>query len=1610
MKREVMLVGALVIVVVIGLTFGLLTGNVVADYIIPGNSEVILYLPMDGSSGGSDVGNVDCTDDGKFGMGCGFGGKGSYIDVGDVSGIENSMTLSFWVKSNVASGDTNRLIQKIGSGDDTFMLRWASNSRLYMTYYAGAENNPSVKSDTGVMSDLAWHHIVGTFDGAIGKLYFDGTLQQETQSFENSLFDTNHPVQFGNFDGTMDELIIWSRALTDGEVSDLYNAEVVEEEIVEEPVLEINETNETIIEEPIEEVIEEIIEDEEIIEEPIVEEPEEEEIIEEPVVEDPVELPGVEEPNIIERAVDAVVGFFAGLFGFGVEGDFGILAMSYFDDYLVDITANADIDQGSVVNVLWDLDSGYYPNSDFSADEIDPLDPVQGNGLIGLWHMNGDANADSGIGPDGILIDNTDCSDDGKLDQGCSFDGDGDYIDLGDTEIVEGLSEFSVSFWAKSNVVDPLNSGLLSATVNNNQVLFYISIAANGNYNFRVYDESGQNSQVNYGGSFSDNDWHHFVNVYDGTPQLYKDGVLVDQGALLGGITRIGTSGETFEMGRRNADHWNGEMDEVGIWDRALTTQEITNLFNVGIVSGNYDSNIITLDDSYNSVIPNWVELGSGTTLSISGDGTNWCALSNGVLLSDLTCTEFPLNAFYYKADFDGDAVLDSVQFDFDNIIHPVCNDGSITIPEVCECGIDDICGNVDDDLNGESCVSQGYESGDLFCNSGCLAFDFSECVGGTVRYVDHFIVDCSTYDPATRSCGSGSELAYTEIVDALNAVAPGESVLIREGTYTEYDLKIPVSGLPGNPITVAGYPSDPRPIIQQTTTGGGGRSIFVVDDAGFGNYIFKHLILRNSNYGFKLGSDTGKVYDIRIEDVELYGFTGSGVRTQWYGVDRMYMDNVVAHDTDGGEGGFDFKTNTVDYSPGAGSKNVIIRDSKSYDNRHQASSGFIAQEATENFIYLDNLAHNNGEISYTSKAGGYNFFINNIGFGQRKAVFYLRGPKKDFGGGNVIDGDLSNYILLNNVAFGNIISDGQSPLYDWQSANAWAYSNTLVGSKANLLQTPTGVPLQGLSQESGCSACELVESSLYSKNNIVYHSYNGYSWRMAERNILPFYKTYLGESNLFNVRLKSEFDNVAVFSSATGMNFLEFQTTMNTDLNSIYSDPGFENLNFVYPPSVSDPTGCDIDPHNDRDKDGICGDVDLCSVRFDPTNADCDGDGFIHGTQMHLNTGGDACESHKYCEDGTECVHDSHCTGIGDEICNGRIEFANLECSFEQDTDGDGVFDWYYVQSGKLNSFHDNCITVPNPGQEDFDGDLIGDACDVCIDDHNNDVDGDGICANEDNCYQIYNPDQIDSDGDGFGDLCDAHLDENSQAVNRGTPYGTTDPNDYRVKTDEFLGHWASTGDADDAFDEFTILSAAEKAELRTYIRDAWKYDIEGNSRDAQPDIGAYEFMGSQPCVVDIDCDDSNVCTDEVCNAGFCEFSDNVNSCDDGSLCTTGDVCGSGVCSGTVVSCNLGESCNPLNGMCEGAGECEIDLECNDNIACTIDSCSGGSCSYDLSGCDCGQADGNDDFDVDVVDLVYVANSFSAGDLLGDVNNDLDVDILDLVFVTSRINACVGY
>ena len=79
-------------------------------------------------------------------------------------------------------------------------------------------------------------------------------------------------------------------------------------------------------------------------------------------------------------------------------------------------------------------------------------------------------------------------------------------------------------------------------------------------------------------------------------------------------------------------------------------------------------------------------------------------------------------------------------------------------------------------------------------------------------------------------------------------------------------------------------------------------------------------------------------------------------------------------------------------------------------------------------------------------------------------------------------------------------------------------------------------------------------------------------------------------------------------------------------------------------------------------------------------------------------------------------------------------------------DLDGDGI-----------ENAVDNCPETANPGQDNVDGDELGDACD-------DDLDGDGYANDLDTCRRNPDADQTDLDGDGQGNPCD--LDDDGDGV----------------------------------------------------------------------------------------------------------------------------------------------------------------------------------------------------------------------------------------------------
>ncbi len=106
----------------------------------------------------------------------------------------------------------------------------------------------------------------------------------------------------------------------------------------------------------------------------------------------------------------------------------------------------------------------------------------------------------------------------------------------------------------------------------------------------------------------------------------------------------------------------------------------------------------------------------------------------------------------------------------------------------------------------------------------------------------------------------------------------------------------------------------------------------------------------------------------------------------------------------------------------------------------------------------------------------------------------------------------------------------------------------------------------------------------------------------------------------------------------------------------------------------------------------------------------------------------------------------------------------------------------------------------------------------------------------------------------------------------------------------------------------------------------------------------GTLTYYGSLEvaCSIHAECDDSNVCTADVCiNSGtaeaYCSNTPQAGSCDDGLFCTVSDICTDGLCSGVARVCSDGiacttDSCDEVNNNCIHAPQ---DSLCDDGLFC---------------------------------------------------------------------------
>ena len=210
----------------------------VGDILSPKKEDnIISYWKMDnnandsvGSNNGTPTSVTFSTGNGKINEGAGGMTTASKIQVADNASLSptSEISISCWVNIS-SSGNYHTFVAKGNVAQ--YIFRVEAPTGKYELYLKLGGTLRVVRS-TSTISTGTWVHLVATYDGSTMTMYVNGT-SEGTASFSGSIgtgsavLGIGHDITDGGSNvhmlGAIDEVGMWSRALTAGEVTSLYN-------------------------------------------------------------------------------------------------------------------------------------------------------------------------------------------------------------------------------------------------------------------------------------------------------------------------------------------------------------------------------------------------------------------------------------------------------------------------------------------------------------------------------------------------------------------------------------------------------------------------------------------------------------------------------------------------------------------------------------------------------------------------------------------------------------------------------------------------------------------------------------------------------------------------------------------------------------------------------------------------------------------------------------------------------------------------------------------------------------------------------------------------------------------------------------------------------------------------------------------------------------------------------------------------------------------------------------------------------------------------------------------------------------------------------------------
>ncbi|MCL4405315.1 MAG: DUF2341 domain-containing protein [Patescibacteria group bacterium] len=515
--------------------------------------------PLVGTSYDSSGNNYNGTDtntavvSGKFGNAQSFNGSSSYIGIPNLQTGLSSMTMSVWINiTNLSNG--GNFIDFRSNGVTATIPSIGLGVLSSGVFYISKETAPNYTweqlNSTSTYPINTWHHVVGTYTNISGtgylNLYVDGSLAATQMSFADAA--NSVPEQYSTIGGTNHAAMQESAYLDEIRVYNTALSATQVQQLYNNPTLT---------------------------------------------------LVLSEEPNPTSPTVSTVTP----LVGSPTGGTPVTIGGSGFNQlYQVPITVT---NNGPAVN-------------DYQILVQNPI--YNETGLVGSWHLEGNSLDSSGNNNNGTDSNVTYGAAYGEYGQGASFNGSSSGISLGAPSSLTSLSGSSIvqfAAWIYLKAVPTsgnrfyiIRQGQESTSMWGMSVLSPDGTNAYLTFRSAAPGQNGREQMSNT--AITLNTWHFVTAEAQGgtaTATLYIDGVQQSLTLADGSNANyvFSSSSANIYIGRDSSgNYWNGYIDEVRVYNRVLSSTEITNLYQAH-AAPNYQ-NVRFYDSDGVTPLPYWMQ------------------------------------------------------------------------------------------------------------------------------------------------------------------------------------------------------------------------------------------------------------------------------------------------------------------------------------------------------------------------------------------------------------------------------------------------------------------------------------------------------------------------------------------------------------------------------------------------------------------------------------------------------------------------------------------------------------------------------------------------------------------------------------------------------------------------------------------------------------------------------------------------------------------------------------------------------------------------------------------------------------------------------------------